>query len=532
MEKYENLGPVGEGSYGMVLKCRHKETTQLVAIKKFLDSDEDRMVKKIAMREVRMLRSLRHENLVNLIEVFRRKKRLYLVFEFVDNTILDELEKYPNGLDEGYIRKILWQTLRVTEFCHSHNIIHRDIKPENILISKSGVVKLCDFGFARLLAQPGENYTDYVATRWYRAPELLVGDTKYGKDVDIWALGCLIAELLTGDPLFPGDSDLDQLHQIIKCLGNLKPRYKEIFLKNPGFAGTRFPEVGRVEPFEKKFKRVSVMLMDILKKCLSLDADVRPTCAELLKHDFFCRDGFSSRFIQELKLKVAKENEKKPLLNNKSSARSDKSEKTTTESSSGRGSKSKKGKEPGASKITRKTSIDEGSADKKSSSVKKEAVPPKVTKKQQKTPPGSEGASHAMPPINGHAISTNTKAHNKSPPAKKVLHTNTVGVRGRSDSLNSNESLDLGIRSEKPTIHERSTPTKTKAPVLIINRSDNVRTSQEAGVVSLPELAISATEIGRKSGGGKSSHKSDVKITSLFESPRNETTSPGSLPFV
>uniref|UniRef100_F6QWY8 cyclin-dependent kinase n=2 Tax=Ciona intestinalis TaxID=7719 RepID=F6QWY8_CIOIN len=217
MEKYDNLGMVGEGSYGMVMKCKHKESGQIVAIKKFLESEDDKMVKKIAMREVRMLRKLHHENLVNLIEVFRRRKRLYLVFEFVDHTVLDDLEKYPNGLNEMTVRKILWQVLRGVEFCHSHNIIHRDIKPENILNSRSGVIKLCDFGFARTLAAPGEVYTDYVATRWYRAPELLVGDTKYGRAVDIWAVGCLITEMLTGDPLFPGDSDIDQLYHIIKC---------------------------------------------------------------------------------------------------------------------------------------------------------------------------------------------------------------------------------------------------------------------------------------------------------------------------
>lgn len=90
------------------------------------------------------------------------------------------------------------------------------------MISKSGVVKLCDFGFARLMAQPGEVYTDYVATRWYRAPELLVGDTKYGRAVDIWAVGSLVSELLTGEPLFPGESDIDQLYHIIKCFGESK----------------------------------------------------------------------------------------------------------------------------------------------------------------------------------------------------------------------------------------------------------------------------------------------------------------------
>ncbi|WAQ96149.1 CDKL2-like protein, partial [Mya arenaria] len=284
MEKYENQGLVGEGSYGMVLKCKHKETGQLVAIKKFLESEDDKMVKKIALREVRMLKQLRHDNLVNLLEVFRRKKRLYLVFEFVDHTVLDELEKCPNGLDETTCRKILWQ------------IIHRDIKPENILVSKNGVVKLCDFGFARTLAQPGEIYTDYVATRWYRAPELLVGDTKYGKAVDVWAVGCLLVEMLTGEPLFPGDSDIDQLYHIVKVFGNLTARHKEVFLRNPLFVGMRLPEVREVTPLEKKFTRMSQFSL------------------ALIKHEFFTRDGFAQKFSHDLKARLTKEQEKNALL--------------------------------------------------------------------------------------------------------------------------------------------------------------------------------------------------------------------------
>lgn len=98
-------------------------------------------------------------------------------------------------------------------------IIHRDVKPENLLISDQGVLKLCDFGFARTTSKPGAKYTDYVATRWYRAPELLVGDTQYGPSVDIWAVGCMFAEILNGQPLFPGESDIDQLYQMMKCFG-------------------------------------------------------------------------------------------------------------------------------------------------------------------------------------------------------------------------------------------------------------------------------------------------------------------------
>ena len=122
MEKYENMGMIGEGSYGMVLKCRHKETRQLVAIKKFIETEDDKTVKKIALREVRMLKQVRHENLINLIEVFRRKRRLYLVFEFMDHTALDDLERFPTGAEEVFVKKIMFQVVRGIEFCHLHNV--------------------------------------------------------------------------------------------------------------------------------------------------------------------------------------------------------------------------------------------------------------------------------------------------------------------------------------------------------------------------------------------------------------------------
>ncbi|XP_062054649.1 cyclin-dependent kinase-like 2 isoform X1 [Lepus europaeus] len=307
MEKYENLGLVGEGSYGMVMKCRNKDSGRIVAIKKFLESDDDKMVKKIAMREIKLLKQLRHENLVNLLEVCKKKKRWYLVFEFVDHTILDDLELFPNGLDDQVVQKYLFQIINGIGFCHSHNIIHRDIKPENILVSQSGVVKLCDFGFARTLAAPGEVYTDYVATRWYRAPELLVGDVKYGKAVDVWAIGCLVTEMLMGEPLFPGDSDIDQLYLIMRCLGNLIPRHQELFYKNPVFAGVRLPEIKESEPLERRYPKLSGVVIDLAKKCLHVDPDKRPFCAELLHHDFFQMDGFAERFSQELQIKVQKD---------------------------------------------------------------------------------------------------------------------------------------------------------------------------------------------------------------------------------
>jgi cyclin-dependent kinase-like len=314
MDKYERLGVLGEGSYGVVTKCRHKETGQIVAVKKFIESEDDKVVKKIAHREIRMLKQLRHENLISLLDVFHRKKRLFLVFEFMDRTVLDDMERKPEGLNPGYVREIVWQVLKGVEFIHDHQIIHRDVKPENILVSKHGIVKLCDFGFARAIAQPGEKYTDYVATRWYRAPELLVGDPNYGKAVDIWAIGCLFPEMLTGEPLFPGNSDIDQIYLVRKCFGNLPLRFREILRRNENFIGVRHPEPRELEPIERRFPHLAQYVKEMIKLCLKLEPNDRKGCSELLKCPYFTHDSFDQMFTVELRGKIMKDMEENPLV--------------------------------------------------------------------------------------------------------------------------------------------------------------------------------------------------------------------------
>ncbi|KAK6187652.1 hypothetical protein SNE40_005631 [Patella caerulea] len=286
MEKYDRISKIGEGSYGLVFKCRNKETGQLVAIKKFVESEDDPLIRKIAMREIRMLKQLKHNNLVNLLEVFRRRRRLHLVFEYVDHTALHELDLHPSGVGESTTMTVVYQTLLAVNFCHQHNAIHRDVKPENILITRSGQVKLCDFGFARMLTGPGDEYTDYVATRWYRAPELLVGDTQYGPSVDVWAIGCVFSELKTGQALWPGRSDLDQLYLIRKTLGDLTPRHMDIFSSNAFFKGMIIPNPERMEPLEEKFPNFSPNALSFLNDCLKMDPQDRATCKQLLQHPY------------------------------------------------------------------------------------------------------------------------------------------------------------------------------------------------------------------------------------------------------
>ncbi|XP_005140992.1 cyclin-dependent kinase-like 1 [Melopsittacus undulatus] len=287
MERYEKLSKVGEGSYGVVFKCRNKDTGQIVAIKKFLESEEDPVIRKIALREIGILKQLKHPNLVNLLEVFRRKRRLHLVFEYCDHTVLHELDKHPHGVPEHLVKSIIWQTLQAVNFCHKHNCIHRDVKPENILITKHSVVKLCDFGFARILTGPSDYYTDYVATRWYRSPELLVGDNQYGPPVDVWAIGCVFAELLSGVPLWPGKSDIDQLYLIRRTLGDLIPRHQQVFSTNQFFSGIRIPDPESMEPLEMKFPRISYSALALMKSCLRMDPTERQTCEQLLQLPYF-----------------------------------------------------------------------------------------------------------------------------------------------------------------------------------------------------------------------------------------------------
>lgn len=308
MDRYEKLSRLGEGSYGVVYKCRDRETGALVAVKRFVESEDDPAIRKIALREIRLLKvslnnlnhlkhlitrnilqNLKHPNLVSLLEVFRRKRRLHLVFEFCELTVLHELERHPQGCPEHLTKQICYQTLLGVAYCHKQGCLHRDIKPENILLTAQGQVKLCDFGFARMLS-PGENYTDYVATRWYRAPELLVGDTQYGTPVDVWAIGCLFAELVRGEALWPGRSDVDQLYLIRKTLGDLLPRHIQIFGQNEYFKGITLPVPPTLEPLEDKMPAKSQqnpLTIDFLKKCLDKDPTKRWSCEKLTKHSYF-----------------------------------------------------------------------------------------------------------------------------------------------------------------------------------------------------------------------------------------------------
>ena len=297
--KYEILGIVGEGAYGIVYKCRNKYTNEIVAIKKFKEIHDD-IVKKTMKRELKVLQKLKHENIVEFKEAFKNKSKLYLVFEYVEKNLLEVLEQYPNGLDQKIIKILIFQLCKAVNYLHKNNIIHRDIKPENLLISKDFNLKVCDFGFARNFSCNSSSYnlnnnsendlklTEYVATRWYRAPELLIDNGKYGPEIDYWAIGCLMGELIDGNPLFPGENELDQIHCIQKILGNFNKKLNDIFYQNPIFYGKSLLNVSKPQTLEKRYLgKISKIGIDFLKGLLEIDPNKRLKSEMLFNHPYF-----------------------------------------------------------------------------------------------------------------------------------------------------------------------------------------------------------------------------------------------------
>ena len=212
------MDTIGEGTYGVVYKARVRSTGEILALKRIRLEQEEEGVPSTAIREISLLKELRHENIVKLVDVVHLEKKLYLVFEYLDLDLKKHMDSSPHiSNDRMVIKGYVYQMCAGIAFCHSHRVLHRDLKPQNLLIdTETNSLKLADFGLARAFAIPLRAYTHEVVTLWYRAPEILLGAKQYSTPVDVWSIGCIFAEMINQSPLFPGDSEIDQLFKIFR----------------------------------------------------------------------------------------------------------------------------------------------------------------------------------------------------------------------------------------------------------------------------------------------------------------------------
>ncbi|BGP55527.1 hypothetical protein JCM8202_000586 [Rhodotorula sphaerocarpa] len=295
---YSSTKVVGNGSFGVVFAAKlgpnclgpDNEGDDDVAIKKVLQD------KRFKNRELQIMRLVRHPNVVNLRAFFYsngdkpKKDEVYLnlVLEYVPETVYRASRHYAKlkqTMPMAYIKLYMYQLMRSLAYIHSVGICHRDIKPQNLLLNPpTGVLKLCDFGSAKILIE-GEPNVSYICSRYYRAPELIFGATNYTTNIDVWSAGCVMAELMLGQPLFPGESGIDQLVEIIKVLGT--PSREQIKTMNPNYMEHKFPQI-KPHPFVKVFRpRTPPEAIDLISKLLEYTPSARLTAIEAMCHPFF-----------------------------------------------------------------------------------------------------------------------------------------------------------------------------------------------------------------------------------------------------
>lgn len=194
-DKYLRLEKLGEGTYGVVYKCKNKDNSELVAIKKIRLENEDEGIPSTAIREISILKTLNHPNIVSLLDLVHGEKKLHLIFEYLDYDLKKYLDQYGGPLQPMLVKSYLYQMLDGITYCHSKRVLHRDLKPQNLLIDRNGTIKLADFGLARAFGLPIKTLTHEILTLWYRAPEILLGQKEYSTPVDIWSIGCIFFEM-------------------------------------------------------------------------------------------------------------------------------------------------------------------------------------------------------------------------------------------------------------------------------------------------------------------------------------------------
>lgn len=285
MMKYEKLEKIGEGTYGTVFKAKHKDTLEVVALKRVRLDEDDEGIPSSALREICLLKELKHKNIVRLYDVMHSDKKLTIVFEYCDQDLKKYFDSCQGEIDPNIVKSFMYQLLRGLAFCHEKHILHRDLKPQNLLINKTGELKLADFGLARAFGIPVRCFSAEVVTLWYRPPDVLMGAKLYTTSIDIWSAGCIFAEIANaGRPLFPGSDVDDQLKRIFRLLGSPSEDNWPGVSKLPLYKDFNIPPSVSIHAVVPKMNSAA---KDLLQKHLVLNPTHRVTADEAMQHVYF-----------------------------------------------------------------------------------------------------------------------------------------------------------------------------------------------------------------------------------------------------
>ncbi|CAL8099126.1 unnamed protein product [Orchesella dallaii] len=317
-KRYEKIEFLGEGQFATVFKAKDLEQDKIVAVKKIKVGSKAEFsdgVNRTALREIKLQQELHHPNILGLLDVFGHRSNISLVFDFMDIDLEMIIKDSSIVLTPGNIKAYTIMTLQGLEYLHAQYILHRDLKPNNLLINSDGVLKIGDFGLARYFGSPNRLYTHQVVTRWYRAPELLFGARNYGEGVDIFAVGCIVAELLLRVPLFPGDSDLGQLAKIFEVLGTPNPNNWPDHKSLPDYC--EFNPTVPI-PLRDIFTAAPDDLIAVVDRLLRLNPNDRCTAKSALQMPYFSnKPGPTPGHLLPLPSNVVKQQEEKPSLKRK-----------------------------------------------------------------------------------------------------------------------------------------------------------------------------------------------------------------------